>query len=120
MRRFLLTFVFSMFLGALGVVVLVCLCLALGLLGAGMLAFWIFAAPGSALSPFFSFVTSLLPSSLVHALVGTSSVGSSFGLLALWSMVFWFVLFWIIAFAVLRWRTSRRSLMNPSNHGSAM
>lgn len=120
MRRFLLTFVFSMLLGALSVVVLVCLCLALRLLGAGMLGFWIFSWPGSALSPFFSFMTSLLPSSLVHALVGTSSVGSSFGLLALWSLVFWFVLFWVIAFVILRRRIARRSLMDPSNHSGGI
>jgi len=118
MRSLLLTLILSMILGALGMVILFVLCFALGWLGAGMLGFWVLAAPGSALSPFFSFVTSLLPRSLVHALVGTSSVGSSFGLLALWSTVFWFVLFWIIAFVVLRWRESRRSLMSSPRRKS--
>lgn len=115
MRGLLLTLILSMLLGASGVVILFGLCFVMGILGAGMLGFGIFTAPGSALSPFFSFLTSLLPESFVHALVGTSSVGSSLGLLALWSMVSWLVLSWIIAFVVLRWQASRGSLMPSSN-----
>lgn len=115
LRKLLLTVALSLLMSVLGVIWLVGLCFVLAWLGAGMLGFWILSAPGSALSPVFSFITSLLPRSLFHALVGTSSVGSSFGLLALWSTVFWFVLFWIIAFVVLRIWASRHNRMPPAS-----
>lgn len=100
--------VLSMLLSILGLVALYAFCYLLGMLGAGMTGFWIFMGPGHAFSPLFSFLTSLLPPSVVHALVGRSSVGSSLGLWALWSLVFWLVLFWVVAFVILRVRGARR------------
>lgn len=119
MRIVLLT-IYSMLLGALGLVVVFALCFAVGMSGAGVLGFRIFTAPGFALSPFFSFLTSLLPRSFVHALVGTSSVGSSLGLLALWSMFSWFILFSVIALIVLRWRVRRRRMIASSSRSSTV
>lgn len=119
-RGVVLMILVSMLLGALGVAILFWLCFAMGRLGFGMLGFWIFTAPGSALSPFFSFLTRLMPTSLFHALFGTSSVGSSFAQWGFWSMVSWFVLFWIIAFVALRWRRSRRRMTSvPDPKGTA-
>lgn len=108
MRRPLLAILVSMLLGLLGLAVFFGLCLAIGMAGGGALGFQMFTVPGLALGPIFSFLTDLLPGSFVRALVGTSSVGSSLGLLALWSMLSWFVLFWAIAFVVLRRRALSR------------
>lgn len=112
MRSTLTTIIYAALLGALALMAFFVLCLAIGMLGGGLLGFWIFTAPSSALSPFFSFLTGLLPDSFVHALVGTSSVGSSLGLLALWSILFWFALFWFVALMVLR---RRRRTLNGSD-----
>lgn len=114
MRSLLLTLLLSVLLGTSGVVILFGLCLAMSMLGVGMLGFVIFTAPESALRPFFSFLTSLMPTSLFHALFGTSSVSSSFAQWGFWSMVSWFVLFWITAFVILRRRAScRRTTPGP-------
>lgn len=102
MRGVLPTIISAMLLGALASITFFALCLAIAMLGGGSLGFWIFTAPASALSPFFSFLTGLLPDSFVHALVGKSSVGSSFGLLAFWSMLLWFMLFWFVALVIFR------------------
>ncbi|MDE2054891.1 MAG: hypothetical protein KGI62_09425 [Xanthomonadaceae bacterium] len=120
MRVTLLTIISSMLLSALSLVILFGLCFAIGMLGAGMLGFRIFTAPGFALSPFFSSLTSLLPASFVHALVGTSSVGSSLGLLALWSALSWFILFWIVALIVLGRRALRRRMIAPPSRSSTI
>ncbi len=120
MRDALLTLICSMLLGILGLIIFFFLCFTIGMLSAGMLGFWVFTAPGSALSPFFSFLTSLLPRSFVHALVGTSSVGSSLGLLVLWSIVSWFILFWIVALIVLGGLALRRRMIATSRGGSTI
>lgn len=117
--RVVLLAIYSMLLGALGVVVFFGLCFVMGALGAGMLGFRIFTAPAYTMGPLFSFLTGLLPHWVVRALVGTSSVGSSLGLLGLWSMLSWFILFSLIALLVLRKRARRRGMAASPGRGSS-
>jgi hypothetical protein len=88
--------------GVVGTVLLLGVCFLLAATGVNTVG--LLFAPGRMLAP----LVNVLPASLLGVGSGSSSVGSSLGLLALSALVGWFVVFSLLAFVVLRARMRRR------------